>query len=722
MDGPPEPYSEKAPTGVPGLDEILRGGLPLNRTTLVAGGHPSACESPEMARRPPSRATTGQRRIEALIGSIRDAEQELQAITGGQSERFAAGTQRAILDALPAHVALLDANGVIRTVNAAWRRFGEENESSDAEHGVGQNYLTVCDTAVGGGSEGAHEIAAGLRGVLSDALPSFALEYTCHAPAVERWFHVMITPVRDEHVIGAVAMHVDVSDRRIAEHDLEVSRSLQAIAARIGRIGGWSAAIPSFEIQWSPEVFAIHDRAPGILPDPLEAFGDYSPESREQLQRAFETCATTRKPFDLELELALPSGVRRSVRVIGQPEVDAAGVVRAIRGATQDITQQKTMEQQFLRAQRMESVGTLAGGIAHDLNNALTPILMSVDLLRLDETDPEQLSILAGIESSARRGADMVRQVLTFARGADGRRVTVQVRSLVRDIEKIVRETFPKNIDVRLTMANSIWPVTGDPTQLHQVLINLCVNARDAMLHGGQLTITVSELILDEHYAGMNNEAKLGPHVVIEIEDSGTGMTAEVLDKIFEPFFTTKELGKGTGLGLSTSIAIVKSHGGFLRAYSEPGRGSRFRVYLPADTEAGSGPMLLEPPVAPHGQGELILIVDDEISVREITRQTLETFGYRVLTASDGADGVAMFATHRKDIALVLTDMMMPVMDGPSMIEVLVRMDPKVRIVATSGLHTHAHSARAHGNVLHFLPKPYTAESMLTSLRRALDS
>jgi CheY-like chemotaxis protein len=369
----------------------------------------------------------------------------------------------------------------------------------------------------------------------------------------------------------------------------------------------------------------------------------------------------------------------------------------------------------------MESIGTLAGGIAHDLNNVLAPILMSIELLRRQEKDPRRQDILSTIESSATRGADMVRQVLSFARGVEGRQMEVQVGHLLREIEKIANDTFLKTIRVRRDVPDDLWTVKGDPTQLHQVLLNLCVNARDAMPQGGSLTLSASNMLLDEQYAAMNIDAKPGPHVVIQVEDTGTGMSPEVMERIFEPFFTTKELGKGTGLGLSTTMAIVSSHGGFVQVQSEPGQGTQFRVFLPARTTTGASDAVVAENDLQQGNGELVLVIDDEAAVRQITRQTLELFGYRVLLAADGTEAVGMYATHKAEISVVLTDMMMPMMDGQSTIQILRRMNPDVRIIAASGLNTGSMAAKAtHAGVKHFIPKPYTAETLLNTLHQTL--
>ena len=397
------------------------------------------------------------------------------------------------------------------------------------------------------------------------------------------------------------------------------------------------------------------------------------------------------------------------------------GEPKAILAINTDITERKKLEQQFLRAQRMESIGTLAGGIAHDLNNVLAPIMMAIELLKLHESDSNRLNILSTIEASAKRGADMVSQVLSFARGVESQQLDVRLGLLIQEVEKIANETFFKSIQVNTQVADDLWIVQGDPTQLHQVLVNLCVNARDAMPEGGTLTLSAHNEILEETSAGMNLQAEPGPYIVLKVMDTGMGMPSKTIERIFEPFYTTKELGKGTGLGLSTTLAIIKSHRGFIRVHSEPGVGSQFLVYLPAQTDKHPEQSEAKPLDLPRGLGELILVVDDEAAVRQITRQTLEAFGYRVLLANDGAEATAFYAMQKDHIAAILTDMMMPVMDGPTTIPVLLRINPQARIIAASGLNVSGMVAKAmNAGVKHFIPKPYTAETLLTKLRQVL--
>ena len=402
---------------------------------------------------------------------------------------------------------------------------------------------------------------------------------------------------------------------------------------------------------------------------------------------------------------------------------DAANQPKSVLVVNTDITERKKLEQQFLRAQRLESIGTLAGGIAHDLNNLLAPITMGVQLLRHFEPRAESKPIIDNIERAAGRGASLVKQVLSFARGVEGARVAVQVRHIVREVESILANTFPKSIRVTSSLPSGLWLVTGDPTQLNQTLLNLCVNARDAMPHGGTLTLAAENIEIDALYAIMNRDAAPGRYVVLSVTDTGTGIPREILDRIFDPFFTTKDVGQGTGLGLSTVLGIVRSHGGFVNVHSEVGKGSTFRVHLPVqkggdeadEADVGGGETL------PRGNGELVLVVDDEAPILEVTKQTLEAFGYRVIIAEDGAQAVGQFALARAEIAVVLTDMMMPVMDGPALISALRHIDPRVRILAASGLNAGEDVAKASSlGVKHFLAKPFSASTLLDALHRVL--
>lgn len=400
---------------------------------------------------------------------------------------------------------------------------------------------------------------------------------------------------------------------------------------------------------------------------------------------------------------------------------DEKGTPTSILVINTEVTEKKRMEGQFLRAQRMESIGTLAGGIAHDLNNVLSPILMAIDMLQLKATDEASKKWLDVLRTNAERGGNMVQQVLSFARGVQGERLALQPKHLIKEIVKILRETLPKSIEINYEIPDNLWIISADATQMHQVLMNLCVNARDAMPEGGLISIKAENVFVDENYARMHIEAKAGRFVVITVSDTGPGMSAEIQSRIFEPFFTTKDMSKGTGLGLSTALTIVKSHGGFINVYSELHKGSQFSLYLPAMESPNAAEASTLQTELPLGNGELILVVDDEESIREITRGTLETFGYKVLTASDGTEALACYADRKNDIAVVLTDMVMPFMDGPATIRALKKMNSQVKIIAASGFT--AGNKAGEGpleGVNIFLSKPYTAEKLLKALAQIL--
>ena len=401
---------------------------------------------------------------------------------------------------------------------------------------------------------------------------------------------------------------------------------------------------------------------------------------------------------------------------------DDAGQPASVLVISSDITENKRLENQFLRAQRMESIGTLAGGVAHDLNNILAPIMMSAPLLRMQELpDADFERLVDTIEVNAQRGSDIVRQLLAFGRGIEGERVVVQPRHMIREMSKMARETFPKNINILSEVADNLWPIRGDPTHLHQILLNLCINARDAMPSGGTLRITAENQTIDEHYAAQNVETKPGPYILLKVADTGHGIPRDIMDKIFDPFFTTKEVGKGTGLGLATVMGIIKSHGGVISVSSEIGKGTSFNILLPALPGAAAPEEDGPRQILPKGEGETVLVVDDEPGILAATVQLLRTQNYQVLVASDGAEALAVFSKNRDRVQVILTDVMMPEMDGLSLARVVRKISPNLTIIASSGLERDARfeELRALG-VNTFLTKPYSAEKLLKILRQVL--
>jgi len=513
------------------------------------------------------------------------------------------------------------------------------------------------------------------------------------------------------------------------------------LAQQAGKIGTFEWDIQADSVTWSIELETLYGLAPGsfgnsnanwlatIHPEDrpkiraeLErwrtiAFGDGSPNnslgtnnslpSRESLQLG--------QGLDLEFRIAAPDRNIHWIAVKSSIFLDRDGHPTRTIGIHMDITEKKQLEAQFFRAQRLESLGTLASGIAHDLNNVLTPILSVAQLLplRLTDLDDRTQNLLKILESSAHRGADLIKQILSFAQGIEGKHVSIQPAHLLLDIQKIVEQTLPKSIEIERDVPADLATVSGDMTQLHQVLMNLCINARDAMPQGGTLKIQATNRSIDDPFVRTHLSAKVGNYVEITITDTGTGIAPQLLDRIFDPFFTTKAIGTGTGLGLSAVIGIIKSHGGFLDVQSQVGQGTQFQIYLPTS----DAPRLDQnEPELPSGQQQLILVVDDERAISELIKTTLETYNYRVLIANNGAEAIEIYHQQR-EIASVLIDLMMPVMDGLTTVTALHQLNPNLPVVAMSGLSSVESVAQAKRfGCRYFLPKPYTTQDLLQVL------
>ena len=384
-----------------------------------------------------------------------------------------------------------------------------------------------------------------------------------------------------------------------------------------------------------------------------------------------------------------------------------------------DITERKELEDQFIRAQRLEGLGVLVGGVAHDLNNCLAPIPVGVMLLRDEPLSPEAVGVLDTMENSIHRGIEMVKQVLAFARGGNSAKLRLQPASLIREMAKIVTDTFPKNIQCRVQIPSVPGFILGLPSQLHQVLLNLCVNARDAMPQGGSLILSAENATVDAAMAAKQPDIRPGAFVCITVADSGHGIAAENLSRIFQPFFTTKAPDKGTGIGLSSSQTIVHNHGGFMTVSSEVNGGAQFKVYLPQESTITTADKKVKKSL-PVGNGQRILVVDDEESILAIERTTLENFGYNVLTARNGAEAFARFESMANSIDLVITDLAMPLMDGDELIAGLRRKNPEVKAVIISASEEKWDKLNQTVRANAFVSKPFTSEKLLTTIHSLL--
>jgi PAS domain S-box-containing protein len=529
-----------------------------------------------------------------------------------------------------------------------------------------------------------------------------------HKDASYRWFSWNAQPDPEKQVIYAVA--VDITDRKAAEQKILDQSALLNIATDAiivrdldSRIQFWNNGAESIYGWTAAEAIGI--RAERLFcPDiPLEAVGAFNTVQQEGAWQG-------------ELHKLTKAGKAVVVESRWTLVRDESGNPRSILSVDTDITEKKSLEQQFLRAQRLESLGSLASGIAHDLNNVLTPIVGAAQLLplTLPNLDDRNRRLLNMLVESSKRGSGLVKQILTFARGMDGERTVLQVRHILAEIISVARQTFPKSIEVLVNHASEdLWMVSVDATQIHQVLMNLFVNARDAMPNGGSLTASTENIIIDADHVARHGQPPVGAYILMTIADTGIGMTPAMLDRIFEPFFTTKETG--TGLGLSTVQGIVKAHGGAIEVESEVGHGTSFKIYLPAidskEAEASAAAADLY-----DGKGQLVLVVDDESAIREIAQESLENYNYRVMLASDGIEAIDIYAQNHRSIAIVLVDMMMPHLDTPSIIVALQQINPQVQIVVMSGSYLNLEAIVDKQKVSAVLTKPFTTAEMLQAL------
>jgi PAS domain S-box-containing protein len=516
--------------------------------------------------------------------------------------------------------------------------------------------------------------------------------------------------------VRMVGVIIDISDRQLAEEQIRAQAALLDVATEAILVRDLNNQI----LYWNKGAERLYgfcaEEALGQQAEQL-LFKEPSPQCAEALQTAIANGS-----WKGELDQVTKDGKGITVASCWTLVRDEQNQPKWLLTVNTDITDKKQLEQQLFRAQRLESIGTLAGGMAHDLNNILTPILMSAQLLAMQVSDQKTQQRLQLIETNTKRGAALIKQVLTFARGMEGKRYRVQIKDVLREIEQVIERTFPKSIQIYTQIGNDpLWTVLADNTQMHQVLMNLCINARDAMPNGGTLSIVAENRMVDDSEAKRNIEAKVGAYVVVTIADTGLGIGAEIIDRIFDPFFTTKEVGSGTGLGLSTALGIVKNHGGWIAVNSKVGFGSEFKVFLPAN--GGATNQLGESSTQlPLGKGELILVVDDEAAICEVAKTVLESCDYQVLTANDGIDAIALYTHHQSEISAVLIDMMMPSMDGLTCIRTLQAINSQVKIIVMSGLLSSEDLANATKcGIQGFLPKPFTSEELANTIHRVLN-
>lgn len=603
-------------------------------------------------------------------------------------------------------VVFFDRDWHITFVNDAAETFMQKPRAETLGGVLWELYPGLAESAFG----------AAYRHAMDDRVVAHAHDYY---PDLGTWFDMTSYPTEE----GVMVYFQDVSEREAVRAELDDQNRRLGLQRRL-----LDAARDAMLVRDLDHVISYWNKAAEDL---------YGWSADEVVGRSVaDVVYSDRAPYEAAHARVLRDGYWageiRQVRRDGTPLivegrwqllVDDDGTPTGVFAVNSDVTEARRQQEQSIRAQRMESLGTLAGGIAHDLNNVLTPILMSVQLLRNDERDPVRLSLLETMDAGVKRGADMIRQVLSFARGIEGERAAVDVADVLDELSNFCRDTLPKSIVARTRIEDGLWPIVGDRTQILQVLINFVTNARDAMPLGGTIAITARNVELTEEYRAVTSLASPGRYVAIDVEDDGTGMDGDTMSKLFEPFFTTKPQGEGTGLGLPTSMAIAQSHGGYIQVYSELGHGSRFQLHVPASDASPEPPSPgAEVVELPRGRGERVLVIDDEAAIRQIVRQTLNAYGYTTIEAGNGKEALEIIDSG-ESVDLVLTDMMMPVMDGATTIAHLVDRHPKIPIVAASGLNANGGVARVRDlGVLHFIAKPFTTDALLRTIRDVLDA
>lgn len=628
-----------------------------------------------------------------------------------QSENFL----RSSLDALSAHIAILNENGLILKTNKAWRDFADANDVNPRDVADGVDYLSVCDRAQGEQADEAKSFAAGIRSVMEGTTDRFQMEYACHSPERKRWFIGRVTTFPEGGVKQVVVAHESITQRKLAEEALRDSelRLMTILDAQTNMIMLIDLA---FTILWPNQ--AACDAA-GLSRH--ELIGRKCHEIREHRADGCVNCPVSAaiRTGNPHTETFQTDG-GKTWRVMGLPVRDSSGRIISAVEVSEDFTERISMEEQFRQAQKMEAIGRLAGGVAHDFNNMLSIITGYGELALLKLNDPEGLQMyLSEILDAGSRSTQLVRQLLAFARRQIIEPRVIDINTVIDNSQKMLRRLVSEDIHLNFIPYRDLWSVRIDPTQIDQVMANLAVNARDAIKATGTVSIQTQNIVLDEHCL---MKCRPGEYVMLAFSDTGIGMDKATQENIFDPFFTTKEEGKGTGLGLSTVYGIVQQNGGCISVHSEPGQGTTFKLYFPRFYGDAVVRQVLETrPIAP-GSGT-ILVVEDDAQVLKLVRKILKNLGYTIFTAETPAEAIAFFETHPDRIDLLLTDVIMPKMNGKQLQIHLEKIKPGFKTVFMSGYTADIIEDRGQlVEGVHLIQKPFTQESLTSKIREVMES
>jgi two-component system, cell cycle sensor histidine kinase and response regulator CckA len=538
------------------------------------------------------------------------------------------------------------------------------------------------------------------------------------------WGHLYFRVVRDrrgqvKHLEGFVE---DINDRKIAELALEASEEKYRRLFDSSPLGLLSVDTEGSIVEVNQallDILGSESKAATKAVNVLEF-----PQLLESgISDMFRFCITKGEPVQKEVLYLSSWGKQTFARILLTPLIDEEETVKGCQAIVEDISQQKRIEDQLRHAQKMEAIGTLAGGIAHDFNNLLQIILGNAELLDMELAERNlSFSELDAMREAGRRGSELVKQILMFSRRADTTFASVNLNDEVRNAQRLLSRTIPRMVEIVLKLEQGLKPIRVDCTQIEQLLINLAVNAKDAMPNGGTLTIETGNVFLERPHMHGYDDLDPGQYVLLRVADTGRGMAPEVQQHIFEPFFTTKGLADGTGLGLATAFGIVKMHGGHITCSSQVGQGTTFDMYFPAAQADATGIETEKTSLAPAGGKETILLVDDEELIRELAQRILEKSGYSVLAAGNGKEALEIYRRHQSDIALVILDLIMPEMGGKQCLEELLKIDSRVRALIASGFAVDNDTkawldAKAKGTV----SKPFRMQELLRSVRHVLD-
>lgn len=629
----------------------------------------------------------------------------------------------AVLDSLPAMIAVLDMKGDVVVVNETWVTFGLRNGASVLHSTIGTNYFKICEKAKLDGIPGMSEVSAGIRDVLDGKLRSFITEYPCQTPQGLLWFRLVVSPMNEPQINGVVVTHINVTDVKTAEERNRKTSERLALALDAAAIGIWEWS-PGEPLIWDDRMYDLYGLPRGTDVDLVRWSSFVHPDDAETAQQTVDLIAAAGGHRERQYRMTTASGAKRKILETGRSIVRDDGAGLRYVGTNVDITERHALEEQLRQSQRLEAVGRMTGGVAHDFNNLLTVIMGNGEILEqaLEDT-PRLRSLAAMIVDAADRGATLSNQLLSFSRRQILAPRTVSIKALLLRLLPLLKQAVGGKVEVQIVGAADLWTALIDPPELENAIVNLCVNARDAMPGGGTVTITTQNVVLDGSDDLPETEVAMGDYVLIRLSDTGTGMDDDTRLRAFDPFFTTKDVGKGSGLGLSMVYGFVRQSRGMVRILSEPGRGTTVELYLRRSEGVEA------PPVAQTEQGqvangrETILVVEDDAVLRKQVSAQLATLGYQVLVAQDGFEALQVLQSN-PDCDLLFTDMLMPRgMSGQQLANAALRLRPKLAVLFTSGF-TEDEMSDADGPTEDHavLRKPYRHQKLAEMVRGALDA